>query len=123
VFDMSDRKENVMRSSELLLSAAKQLFGEDIVTHAWICAWFPKFEDHSDVSGRIYSAETSCSFDPSIPNDSLSYDGQMIVFEFSNGKRVVFGNSEWAAISPFNPDEYLEESKLLQEVIDESKSE
>ncbi len=89
-----------IRRDENLLVKAKAIFGEDLVTDAFVCTWF--------VEGVCKPTEVTirlnCEMHRSKELDSkrLSYDAQRIRLVFCNGKVVDFDNSEWASIS--NPD-------------------
>jgi len=101
---MTDRMQHAIRPSEGLLKAAKQMFG-GIVVQAWISVNILSWDTLGDSESKLDHAESSCCFELSNSN-SIAYDGEMIVLEFSNGKQVFFSNSEWGAMGEIKPEEY-----------------
>jgi len=100
--------------SKLLLKYASQIFG-DIVTDAYVIldSDMTKDEKKHDAICKINNLEYKDEF--------LRYDYTDIVLEFSNGKRVVFSNSEWAFISKLRDYEIYELSGHVNQIIRNGK--
>lgn len=84
--------EYVMIQSDKLLDYAKTFFG-DVVLNAWVASCGGSLDYAID-----YALKDSKSIKMHSDGD-LEWNDTTIVFEFSNGKRVAFSNSEWAFIS------------------------
>lgn len=89
-----------IRADAALLSKAKRIFGDDLITGAWVTTW-----DY-DKPGEIAERLTAAAFVDDGENE-LRYDAQTIILEFSNGVRVEFENSEWASMSRFTEESYI----------------
>jgi hypothetical protein len=83
----------IMIQSDKLLKYAKTIFG-DVVVNAWVAD--DLILGRSAAIEAIY--ESSEAITVSRVGD-LDWSNILIVFEFSNGKKVAFSNSEWASIS------------------------
>lgn len=90
-----------IRKDANLLVKAKAIFGDDLVTGAFVCTW--EESDARKVSARL-NGERHHS--PELDSRGLSYDSQHIRLIFCNGRTVDFENSEWASISTPNGDSY-----------------
>ncbi len=79
----------IVRKNDNLLNSAKLIFG-DIIVSAFITT-----EVKEDLN------YTEASFFTEVDN-YIEYDGEDIILTFSNGKSVLFTNSEWASIQSIN---------------------
>jgi hypothetical protein len=82
-----------IRKDDALLSMCQRIFGDGIVLGAYITTWEYGNSTKEEIDGRLNAdAHTD---DGSL---QISYDAQTIIIEFVSGRRVAFGNSEWATI-------------------------
>ena len=91
----------VLNQSNELFEKVKLIFGEDIVKNAYFTTH--KTEDclEKDVINRLNDSKKHVYLD----NNYLCMDNQEIIIEFSNGRKINFGNSEWGGIEFLNPKE------------------
>jgi len=90
---MSDKTP--IRRDPNLLAKAKKVFGDDLVTDAFVCTFQYKDESIRLDEGMHKSPELDL-------RNELSYDTQTIRLVFCNGRTVDFDNSEWASMhNPF----------------------
>lgn len=82
-----------LRKHEALLKSAKNIFG-DIVAEAYLVYEYYAGDSDEDIENEFRSSVNSLT----TKDNSISYDGCKIALEFTNGKKVSFGNSEWAHI-------------------------
>lgn len=82
----------VYRKSPNLLRAAKAIFGEELVKNAWLSTWYEPTNPYHNKRGVQTFFELAEKEIP--PDTSIEFEGDSIVIEFSNGKKVLFGSNE-----------------------------
>jgi hypothetical protein len=87
------KERMAIRKDEALLSMCQRIFGEGIVSMAYITTWDYGNSTEDEIKGRLH-ADTHTD-DGSL---QISCDAETIIIELVNGRRVVFSNSEWATI-------------------------
>ena len=84
----------VIKANALLLQTAKAIFGESAV----VSAWFADQTNLGIASGRKRVDADDEEFSVASPTIIGLPTNSSVVLEFSNGRHVLFGSSEWASI-------------------------
>ena len=93
----------ILREEKDLLKIAKNLFG-DIVQSVYYAYWYDKNVNIKEYTERFDMYEKQSS-----NNDlTIDQDDKTIIIYFTNGKKVIFSNSEWGAMEAFNQEEVKE---------------
>jgi hypothetical protein len=85
----------LIRRDANLLAKAKAVFGDDLVTDAFVCTCGLKGVSDPEESMRL---SEDMHAPPDIDSREISYDGQHIRLIFCNGRAVDFMNSEQGII-------------------------
>lgn len=97
----------VVRQCPRLLEIVKTIFGDELVTKAWV-GHSPCIDTDTYIKDSLDATER----DIKISKLTLRYDASRIVVLFNNGNIVTFVNSEWAYFERLNPSDIVSESKL-----------
>ena len=100
---MSTTSELVRRKSAKLLEKAKEVFGEDLVTEAYLCSYdltqyggeedfMENYKCSIDALARV---ESDFNFET---RETIDVDGETILIKFINGRTILFQTSEWGVI-------------------------
>ena len=74
---------------------AQAIFGEDLVTKAFVCTWASERCSEGEINKRL-GKEAHINSD--LEGGCLEYDTQTIRLQFNTGRVVEFRNSEWASM-------------------------
>lgn len=76
-----------------LLAKAKAVFGDDLVTNAFVCIYEYSPTTQEETAAR-FAKELHSSGE--LEDGALNFDSQTIRIQFRTGRVVEFSNSEWA---------------------------
>jgi hypothetical protein len=97
----------VCRKNKTLLHLAQSVFGKEIVKNAWVST-----TSYSDVEYAIKELSKSeqgyDELDLWENVNSIDYDTDEILIEFSTGKKVLFSASEWASVESLSEENIIE---------------
>lgn len=99
----------VLKEVGKVTEIAKNIFG-NIVSKVYYADYYQDYQDYQDYEGRENIVE---KMDYLIKNsfnteESIEQDGKNIVIEFTNGRKVLFSNSEWGSMESFSDSEIKE---------------
>lgn len=90
--------KQVYRESKTLLVIAKNVFGKDLVNNAFISTWYDENNPYHNAEKlpEIFENKEKI-ISNNIQYGELEFEGDPIILEFNNGKRIMFdsGESGW----------------------------
>ncbi len=90
----------ILKEVEKVTAIAKNIFGDIVEKVYYAMAYYETMDEQASISHFNYEIENSFHTANSIDQDCMT-----IVIEFTNGKKVVFSNSEWGSMESFHSDE------------------
>lgn len=88
------------RLDDNLLNTARTVFGDGLILRAWVTTWrIDGMSELEDIEKRYYSSDN---------DNQLDLDAKDIILEFSNGRKVLFTNSEWGSAEQIEDDDFDE---------------
>jgi len=91
----------ILKEVEAVTTIAKNIFGDIVHKVYYAEVHYDHREESQTISMIDRQITSACNSEKSIDQDAKT-----IIIEFTNGRKVVFSNSEWGSMEAFSDDEY-----------------
>lgn len=105
---MRQTTEMAYKQNDGLLRQAKEVFGDDIITNAYVSFYHMAFVDDDYYINSLNRLHESYLY-YQYKKNKINIGGHTIILEFFNGRKVCFDSSEWGEIINITDDITYEE--------------